>query len=50
MESHTFLQNFSAVRTVYAEKLKKLKDASKPGAVVQAPPPVGKYSNAPYTF
>jgi hypothetical protein len=28
-------QNFSSIRTVYAEKLKKLKDASKPGA---APP------------
>jgi hypothetical protein len=34
-----YIKNFSNIRVVYAEKLKKLKEASKPGAPAPAPAP-----------
>ena len=33
------MQNFTAVRTAFAEKLKKMKETSKSGSVVPAPAP-----------
>lgn len=44
------VQNFAAIRAVYTEKLKKMRDASKPGAIAPAPAPTLGVSVVRFVF